>query len=28
VLKLTDGKDMAVLFDFNKDIITGVKIKK
>ncbi|MBE6528643.1 MAG: methanogenesis marker 2 protein [Thermoplasmata archaeon] len=27
-LKLTDGKDTEVLFDFSKDIITGVKVKR
>lgn len=27
VLRITDGKDEAVLFDFSKDIITGVKVK-
>ena len=26
ILKLTDGQDSVVLFDFSKDIITGVKI--
>ncbi len=26
-LKITDGKDTEVLFDFSKDIITGVKVR-
>lgn len=28
VLKITDGKQTVTLFDFDKDIITGVKVKK
>jgi len=28
ILKLVDGDEEAVLFDFSKDIITGVKVKK
>lgn len=28
VLKMTDGTDTKILFDFNKDIITGVRVKK
>ena len=28
VLRITDGKDIVDLFDFTKDIITGVKIQK
>ena len=28
ILRITDGKDEAVLFDFSKDIITGVKVNR
>jgi hypothetical protein len=28
VLRITDGADTVALFDFNKDIITGVKVRR